>query len=1079
MKMYKVILNSLIGTFIVSASYGQIKLNGMVVNKENLQPLGSATIKINDEIFKALDDGSFTIPNLSRGKAGLSVSFLGYNQQLIPLILNNDTTIVIEMQPVERELEEVMVSTGYQIIPKDRATGSFVQLSNELINRKVGTGIIARMEDVTPGLIFNRREVVVGDQSHKLVDNISIRGTSTLSANNQPLIVIDNFPYEGDLNIINPNDVESITVLKDAAAASIWGARAGNGVIVIITKNGRFNTNAKVIFNSNVSIGEKKNVFYQPQMNSSDFIENEELLFKKNFYLNAERSPYKYVLSPVVELLIAQRDGLIDEEEVRIHINVLKNRDIRRDYQKYLQRNSVNQQYALGLQGGSDIQSYYLSAGFDQNLHSEVGNKFRRITVDLKHSYNLLKNKLNLNSEVYYSDSNNENNNLPNLSYRSPAGGIVPIYPYAQLVDDDGRHVEVEKDYRSSFTKKALGEGLLDWSFIPLKELGEQDHVIQNVDYRFNFGLDYKIIAGLNATTFYQLHKGNIRNEQLYSEESYFSRNLINQYTLRKIDGTFERPIPTGGFLDRNISQRITNFFRSQIRYNRSFDLIDGDLTAIGGYEIRDQQIGINNNRLYGYDNIHSTNKPVNYNATYTSYVYPLITTLRVPFVDNQQQLTDRFISWYGNAAYSYKNKYILSGSARLDRSNLFGVKANQQGIPIWSAGVSWNIGRESFFKNNLIPELKLRATYGFSGNVDRSTSAYTIARYAANDVITSLPYAQITLPPNPELRWEKVKIINLGLDFVIRNNLIRGTFEYYQKSGIDLIGITTYPPSSGITTFKGNNASTYGRGIDLNLSIKNIDRTFKWQTDFFYSHISEKVSKYDAKVGVSTYFLRSDGSSNPVEGKPLYSIYAYEWAGLDPNNGDPLGYLDGQVSSDYIKIIQNTNSNNIFHIGSARPTSYGALRNTFKYKSLSLSANMSFRAGYYFKRSSVNYTVASNGILTHGDFEKRWQSPGDELITQIPSMPLTINANRQNFYSNSSFLVERGDHIRLQDISLSYSLSTLRFNNLKINGAEIYVYANNLGMVYKATKLPLDPDYPLAMAPPVRTYSFGFKFNL
>ena len=260
--------------FTCSLAQAQTILKGRIISATDSLPLPGASIRIqgNNTGQSTAADGSFSI-SINEDNV-LHVSYLGYQSREINLRLQHDNPLLILLQENENRLSEVVVSTGYQSLPKERATGSFVQVDNELLNRRVSTDVLSRLEDAVPGLVFNRQ----GDS------RISIRGQSTISANAEPLIVLDNFPYEGDINSINPNDIESITVLKDAAAASIWGARAGNGVIVINTKKGRYKQALKVAVNSSVNIGARPDLFYEPKISSSDYIAMEQLLFSRGFY---------------------------------------------------------------------------------------------------------------------------------------------------------------------------------------------------------------------------------------------------------------------------------------------------------------------------------------------------------------------------------------------------------------------------------------------------------------------------------------------------------------------------------------------------------------------------------------------------------------------------------------------------------------------------------------------------------------------------------------------------------------------------------------------------------------------------
>ncbi|MFA6082770.1 SusC/RagA family TonB-linked outer membrane protein [Mucilaginibacter sp.] len=1064
----------LIIAFILAFTFFEIRAQspvfGKVVDSESRQPLAGATIKVSKANLSLTTDknGNFQFTPGS-GELKIAVSYIGYAPSTITVNREGQDSIIIRLQKTNNELKEVVVSTGYQNIPKERATGSFEKVNNELINRRVSTDIISRLEDAVPGLVFNRSTSNASYQTQ-----ISIRGQSTIFGKADPLIVIDNFPYDGNINNINPNDVESITILKDAAAASIWGAKAGNGVIVITTKKGRYSQAPKVSFNSNVTIGEKPDLFYQSRISTQAYIEQEKLLFGKGFYKRDETSANKNPLTPVVELLIAARDGKISAAEANAQIESLKGLDVRNDYKKYLFQQSVQQQYSVNLSGGTTNQSYYVSAGYDKNIANLVNNQYNRVSVNANHTYNFFNNHLDVGTGISYIQSDNIVNNQGTTGiYFSSASGS-PLYPYAKLADQSGNLLPVTHDYRSSFITTANKAGLLNWEYNPVQEVRIADNHAKTTDYRFNLDLVYKIIPGLNASALYYYGRTTGINSTINSQDSYFTRDLINKFSRVTGTGSIIYPVPLGGIANFGNSIAIAQNFRGQVNYAKNWNG-KSDLTAIAGYEIRDTHTSNDQHREYGYDPEHATIGKVDYVNFYPLY-YNGGSALQIPNGDFLSDLTDRYRSYYANMAYNYDNRYTVSASGRIDQSNLFGVKTNQKGVPLWSAGVAWNISNESFYHVGWLSVLKLRATYGYNGNVNKSVTAYTTARYNSGiDNLSGLPYATITNPPNQDLVWERVKVINLGVDFQALNRRISGTLEYYHKNGIDLIGNAPFAPSTGITEFRGNVSNNSGYGYDVSIQSRNLTGGFKWTTNFLFSKAADKVTNYKIKADALTFLQLV----YPFEGKPLYGIYSFKTAGLDPATGDPQGYLSGKVSKDYTAIINATTPDSLKFNGPARPTIFGSLRNAFSYKGFTLSANISYRFGYYFRRSSVNYATILTGQGGHGDFEKRWMKPGDEAFTQIPSMPATNNGNRNNFYMYSSSLIEKADHIRLQDINLSYSLSKEKFKWLPVTNIQVYAYANNLGILWKATKTSLDPDYPIAQFPPVKTYAFGIRADL
>lgn len=1024
----------------------QLMVQGRVVALPQLQPLAGVSVRLESSNLGTTTDSSgyFTL-RTPRRSGVIVVSSVGYQSQKLPLQAELGTIALVEEA---QQLSEVVISNGFERIPKERATGSFVTVDQRLLNRSVSTDIVSRLADVVPGLTFVRQSSDFNAQTP-----IRIRGQSTLNARAEPLIVIDNFAFEGDINTINPNDVESVTVLKDAAAASIWGARAGNGVIVITTKQGKFNQAPVVSLNANVTIGARPDPYYISLMSSADNIANEQELFAKGYYKSTETSPDKLALSPVVELLIAGRDGKLSAAEVTQQIERLKSQDVRQDYLRYLYQPSINQQYALNLAGGSAQHRYRVAAGWDHNRSTAVGDGYQRLTLSVKNNWSLLKRKLDLTTEVYLTTGRTLQNN----------GGLTPMnqlqmqlgIPYARLADEKGQALAIPKEYRVG----VLTPQPLPWEYKPLEELRLADHTQQTQELRLNLGLNYHVLPSLTASLQYQYAPGSSLQQNLQKQESYAVRKLINSF--RQADGSL--PIPMGDMLDESNAHSTGHNLRGQLAYQRHWNA-KHEISWLGGSEISELRRYGRSTRLYGYDAEHRTSKAVNYQVPYVSAINPLSLPNYIPYSGQSSLVVDRFLSLYTNASYTYDRRYSVSASTRYDQSNLFGVDANQRGVPLYSLGLGWNLHEEAFYHLSALPYLKLRLTYGYSGNIDKSVSAYTTAYYMAFDASTGLPYAIITNPPNPSLRWERVGMTNVGLDFQSKNRRVVGSLEWYAKKGLDLMASTALAPQTGVTSLKGNSANTKGRGVDLTLTSLNVNRRLKWETTFLFSYAKDWITQYFAPQSSTLSLV---GSSNvALEGKPQYALYSYTWAGLDPATGNPQGYLNGEVSQNYSQLLNVPVTELVYH-GSRRPVVYGALRNTLSYKRFSLSANMTYRLGYFFRKTSVVYANVLGGKVSHGDYARRWQQPGDEAWTQVPSQPQTFSSSRDSFYANAEILAAKGDHLRWQDVNLSYRFSK----------GQIYLYAANLGLLYTADKSGLDPEYPDAL-PPARSVALGMNFT-
>jgi TonB-linked SusC/RagA family outer membrane protein len=1049
-----------------SSSPPPVDIHGRVTDSlGNPLPGVSVTVK-GSKIFVATDaNGEFSLTNIP-SNATIVVTHIGFEKTEFKLKGESELSFTLKIAARDLGNVEVTYSSGYQNIPKERATGSFDLVDNALINRSVSTNILDRIDGVAGGVLFNKNIITSANQS-----SIAIRGRSTISSNPNPLIILDNFPYDGDLSTINPNDVENITILKDAAAASIWGSFSGNGVIVITTKKGRYDHPLEISVNANWTIGNKPDLWYTPQISSSDFIDLQTYLYGKGFYNGALSTNYGFV-PPVPNILSESNMGIISPADAQTRIDALRSLDVRNDISKYYYRKSLNQQYSINLRGGGQDQQYYFSAGLDKNRPNMTGNRYQRLTLDASNTYSMFHQKLDWTVDLSFQRSNTTTNNT---GYNSP-------YPYAQLADGAGNPLAVNQ-YRQSYLDTA-GQGLLlDWNDRPLDELKLADNTSTLTNYRFNTGLKYKWQHGLDINLFYQYSGGNTETDNYQSQQTYYTRNLINSFS--QIDfssGTVTYPVPLGGILNLATSSYQSNNLRGQLNYSHAWR-DEGRLNFIAGTEIRSITTQARSSALYGYDKTLQQSALVDYVDFFPDYIHPYQSATISSNISNLETI-NRYFSYFANAAYSYRLKYTLSGSFRRDESNLFGVNANQKGVPLWSAGTAWEISRENFYHISALPYLRLRITEGYNGNINNSVSAYTTASASPFPNNFNAPFQTILNPPNPSLRWERVNIVNFGLDFGLRNKRLDGSIEYYRKNGEDLIGQSPVAPQTGVPVFTGNTADMKGNGLDLTLNTVNvIHRSFMWMTNFLFSFTQDKISVYKKATG-ALYLYMNAGTLNPLVGHPLYSIYGYKSLGLD-SAGNPQGILAGKTSENYGAIANSSDFNDVRYMGSANPTIFGSLRNTFVQGPFSLSFNITYKLGYYFRRPSLNeYQLISLANVQGGDdYGKRWQKPGDEKITRVPSLVYPVNNSRSDFYTYSQDLIEKGDHIRLKDIQFSYDITKKQWSKMPGQSIRLYLYASNIGILWRANKEGLDPDYVPnynnLVVPDPRTLSAGIKINL
>ena len=1046
-----------------------LPIKGRIINENGEGVIATISIKGSNVSVSSDANGYFEIKNADQD-ATLLIAGVNIEDYEIKIKGREDLGIIsVRLKIVEGENVEVM-STGYQQLPKERATGSFSQPDKKMFNSRVSTDVLSKLEGITNGILFNTPGITGSRDAQ-----ISIRGRSTIFANSQPLVIVNNFPYEGDVRNINPNDVETITILKDAAAVSIWGVRAGNGVIIITTKQGKFDQPLQISFNSNITVSKKPDLFYDPNfLNSSDFIDVEMSLFSQNLYNGAINNGYGEI-SPVVDILRQKRSGLITDAEATSRIDSLRKFDIRNDLEKYFYRGAINQQYSLQFHGGSTKNSYFFSLGYDKNLLSLRENSFDRVTINATNTFALLKG-LSFSAGINYVESNSESDNTASSLMNAFKGRI---YPYAQVADGSGNYLSVVSRYSPLFTQNAPSNGYLDWKFYPLNELKEglNETKAKGYDLRVTGSLHYTIINGLSAEVKYQYQHYVTDSRNLASAESFYARNFINMYSVVNTNGKVTGyNIKPGGIISLSNSMIASNNFRGNLTYSKNFGR--HALSAIAGAEVR-ETTGENNNSIhYGYDESTGTFQNVNSTSSFVINPSGNSSTISTGSIALKRTI-DRFRSYFGNASYVYNSKYIFSISGRIDGSNYFGVKTNQKNVPLWSTGVKWDLNKENFYRVKWLPVLKLRMSFGYSGNLDQTVTAVTTFRYFDfTSQLSNLRYAQISNLGNPELRWEKMGILNFGVDFGLRNNIVQGSIEYYQKRGKDMMGDAIVDPTAGVTQFRGNFSNMSGKGIDINLTTININKNVKWLSTIIFNWNTDKVTKYDGKIFPSN-LIGADKNLYPHSGYPVFGIYSYQWGGLD-STGAPQGYdSQKQLSKNYSMLVNPSTFDELVYHGPGRPVFFGGLINYFTYKGFELSVGINYKLHYFFRARSINYRDLYVSAIGHKDFLNRWQQPGDEFITNVPSMPRLagFNANRDLFYGASEVNVKKGDHIRLQDINIGYTVSKNQSIKLPFESLQFYINLNNVGIIWKANKDGLDPDYPSGFPIP-RSVSFGVKSN-
>jgi len=1042
--MFKKFLLAIMVFMCVSqATWSQDTLRGRIQNSDGL-PLGGASIRLGKGGETLSDAKGYFVLSVKNGLPdSLLVSYVGYQTQR--RIINTTQELVsIAMQSTNAVMEEVIVSTGFQRVSKERLTGSVVTVNNELINRTAGTTILDRLDGVTPGLLFDKR--------NPAEPRLQIRGLFTLSeAISQPLIVVDNFPFEGSIEEINPNDVEDVTILRDAAAASIWGARAGNGVIVITTKKGAPNQKPKLSASGATTITGKPRLMTLPILGSKEVIELERDLFNKGAYNSMERDIYS-PLNPLQELLFAHRRGEITDRELETEIEKLEQRDVRRDFLEHVYRPSIRQQYALQISGGGGGARYFVSGGYDRNQSDLIGVGDERVTLRSNLNWTLTK-KLDFTFGFNQTYGRSTNNSMGGFGDRNYFYGSRRMPIYGSLVNEDGTPTTIPLLYQKGYTD-TVGRGLLkDWTYRPLEERTLIDRGGNQQATVLNLGLQYKVIEGLQVTLRYQMESGRSEESSYYTKDSYFARDMINTYT--QLQGTTPVYIvPDNGILDRFRNQRTAHNGRFQIDYQKKVGL-QHEISIMAGGEARERRFQQSSDRVYGYNP-----DLLSYNLMDFVNFYPTSIgfAMRVPAVFDQGQRIDRFLSGFSNLSYTYDDQYTVYGSVRRDASNLFGRSINQQGKPFWSVGGRWQINKASFFKPGKISNAYVQMSYGYSGNVNNTAYPFTVINYlsAANNNPSRLPYAGITSPPNPSLRWEEVGTFNIGGGLTAFGDKLRIQGDFFIKNSRDVYGMIPLDPTTGFSSMRANSANLTGRGIDVQLETNlKLPLGFGWFGNLAVSHAYYKVSEFLFPVNTDGY-ISDGGLPTPRKGLNPYAVVSFPWAGLEPTTGNPQGFLDGRPSTDYTRLFRNPLENQIIHGPGLAPW-FGNFLNRVKYKNLEFSFNLVFEFGHYFFGQTVNLSSLATSGMAPLAIADRWKFPGDEAKTNIPSLIYpSPGVNREQFYSLSSANVHPKDFVRLNDLRFQCS------KNFKGKPINFFLLYNGFGgIIWRANNIGLDPERP------------------
>jgi len=987
----------------VGVSYAQTKVTGKVISSEDGLP-AIVTVSVKGTTAGAYTDGegkySITVPN---NQAVLVFAGIGYTTVEVPV--NGRAVIDVTIKPDAVSLEEVVL-TAYGPQSKKAFTGTAsIVKSDEIANLKVSS-VSKALQGLASGVLVVNTNGQPGENA-----TIRVRGVGSFSGSSEPLIVLDGVIYNGNLNTINPSDIESFTVLKDANSTALYGSRAANGVIMITTKIGRpGKTKISASASYGVSTRAVKDYAY---LNNQQYME----LMWERMYGDNLRSGQ--VTDEAARLLATNQltattvynpynvanpigtDGKLVAGATLLY---------QENWEDALFQTGQRQEYNIQASGGSEKNRFMISGGYLDDEGLVKMSRFNRYSIRGKIDAGLGDwLKVGLNMGLSYSKQNyptQGGSSIRNsvLFVRSVAS-IYPAYvrnrdgsfildEKGQKIPDYGRNtvwgtdrpVFAGSNPLGTFTYDDISSNRLmsnNSAFIEAK-------LLKDLTFKSTIGVDYYLLSG----------------KQYYN-------NIIG-------DGT-----AYGGRSQRDRTTTSTIIWTNILTYDKTFG--DHHVNALAGTESYDFQTDYLAAEKRGFD---FADQELDYGAN-------LITA-------SSNRTASRNFRYLARANYDYSNRYHISASLTYDGTSRF--HSSSRWGTFWSVGGGWNIANEEFMQvtSSVINTLKLRASYGTSGNQNLGYFPY-LATYASGwNILGSLGSAVSTLGNN-NLTWEKQEQIDLGIDFGLFSNKLTGSVTYYNRKSKDLLMARPLPISAGITSFNDNIGQVKNTGVEIDMKGIILDsKDFSWDLGFNLTFQKNRVT--DLPVEQIKGFNAANNKRIEI-GHSMYSWYLQEYAGVDPQDGKPTWYkdvLDAEGNITGRETVKTYSSATRYMVGDALPYAMGGINTNFNWKGLSLNVITSFALGGKILDTDKAglMSLFSNdrtGYQASADATKRWQKPGD--ITDVPY----LSGSSMSFNSASTFWLKKGDYLRVRSITLSYDLAN--FNAIKklgLGSAKLYVSADN-----------------------------------
>ncbi|MFT5749472.1 MAG: TonB-linked SusC/RagA family outer membrane protein [Ancylomarina sp.] len=1037
-------------------------------------------------------DGNFVL-EVPIALKKISCSFLGFETQVVNI--TGKYFVKIKLNDANSQLGEIVV-TGYQKIEKRKLTSAVVKINADNI-RQAG---IASVDNMLAGQLAGVTSVPTSGAPGAPA-KIRIRGTASLNGTQDPLWVLDGIPLEGNevpdyndsdnidqlynssIGGLNPQDIQDITILKDAAATAIYGARAANGVIVITTKRGKAGK-MRVTLSSNTSFISRPNFDKLNLMNSNEKVDLEMALASRtDLTYNDQYGRVSQILNANNDWDNYQTGGstAISAESLA-SINALRDVDANLDNELY--QNAVNQDHSLSISGGNDFADYYFSFGAHTEKGTTIGTSLNRYNITLKSNFNL-RDDLRLGVSVFANERNSKNYLTGSSKLTNPANYVRLANPYNKLRDDQGNYIyNVDED------------GLYNIAYIPFNILEEREgtsHKLKGQSVNAIFNLEWDINPNIKFRSQYgiQIDKSNTTKEA--EAETFYARKARHKGRYFE-SGEPKYYIPEGGVLKNWEADNSSYNLKNIIEYNQMFNE-KHEINFMIGNELRQTEFTQVFSAAYGWNAERMTSKPVVFRDEADAKSFPLFT---------KAYRKNRYASFFATGSYTYDRRYTFFGSIRYDGSDLFGVDPKYKYLPLYAVSGAWNASEENFLRNvNWLSSLKFRTSYGLQGNIDKNSSPFIIG---TPTTVSNLPGStedgiDIAGLPNEKLRWEKTSTYNIGADLSVFRHSIRMSFDYYSRKGTDLIGSQSLAYETGFSSMSVNWAEMTNKGWELSIATRNIKTdNFEWNTNFNISHNENKVLKENIPANQflpsregysanSVWVIKTKGfdengypmfdkKGNAVSGKEFFDLYD-QYADFWPGN-----YAGSNLNTENVRDL-------FTYAGNSDPEYSGGIVNNFKYKNFDLTVSANFNLGMdILAQPTYSMTEYNRGRNTssklldviNGDnkslpnlmgstsadgeywMEKQWYDHLDDAGT----------------YRHLDIWLKEVNYLRISSIRFGYTLPKEMLKRIKLNNVRFSFEARNPFVISNGYDGYFDPEsYGNIFAQPQqKSYTLGVNLT-